>query len=80
MRLNPVNITILVESWGKKCIFYNPQNLLKSGMYILTIKEKDGKNNKACNLNRENTFRVNLGLRKQTFNDQDIANIISVND
>jgi hypothetical protein len=53
---------------------------LKSGVYVLTIKEKGGKNDKASNINRENAFRVNLGLRKQTFNNQDIVNIISVND
>jgi hypothetical protein len=59
--------TILVESWGEKGIFYNPQNVLKRGVYVLTIKEKDGTNDKGSNLNRENIFRVNLGLRKQTF-------------
>ncbi len=34
--------TVLVESWGEKGIFYNPENKLKRGIYILTIKEKDG--------------------------------------
>lgn len=29
-----LNDTILVESWGEKGIFYNPQNVLKRGMYI----------------------------------------------
>lgn len=59
--------TTVVESWGEKGIFYNPQNVLKRGVYVLTIKEKDGKNDKASNLNRENIFRVNIGLRKEMF-------------
>lgn len=33
--------TILVESWGEKGIFYNPGHVLKRGVYILTVKEKD---------------------------------------
>ncbi len=33
----------------------------------MTIKEKDGDNDKSSNLNRDNVFRVNLGIRKKTF-------------
>ncbi|MCI8404339.1 MAG: hypothetical protein HFE49_05500 [Clostridia bacterium] len=58
---------VLVNSWGEKGIFYNPDNLLKRGVYILTVKEKDGENDKSSNLNRDNVYRVNLGLRKETF-------------
>lgn len=36
-------------------------------MYILTIKEKDGDNDNGSNLDRENVYRVNLGIRKKTF-------------
>jgi len=57
--------TVLVESWGEKGIFYNPYNTLKRGVYVLTIKEKDGDNDKSSNLNRDNIFRVNLGIRKK---------------
>lgn len=31
--------TVLVDSWGEKGIFYNPNHVLKRGVYILTIKE-----------------------------------------
>lgn len=58
---------VLVNSWGEEGIFYNPQQKLKRGVYILTIKEKDGTNDKSSNLNRDNIFRVNLGIRKATF-------------
>lgn len=61
--------TVLVESWGEKGIFYNPDHALKRGVYVLTMKEKDGANDKASNLSREGIFRVNMGLRKQTFSE-----------
>ena len=59
--------TVLVDSWGEKGIFYNPNHVLKRGVYILTIKEKDGDNDNGSNLDRENVYRVNLGIRKKTF-------------
>lgn len=57
----------LVRSWGEDSLFYNPDNRLKRGVYILTIKEKDGLNDSASNLNRENIYRVNIGIRKNSF-------------
>ncbi|RRD38431.1 hypothetical protein EII29_10340 [Leptotrichia sp. OH3620_COT-345] len=59
--------TVLINSWGERGVFYNPNNKLKRGIYILTIKEKDGENDKSSDLNRENIYRVNLGIRKNTF-------------
>ncbi len=59
--------TVLVESWGEIGIFYNPQQKLKRGIYVATIKQKDGDNDKASNLNREGVFRLNIGLSKKTF-------------
>lgn len=35
-------------------------------VYVLTVKEKDGNNDKGSMLNRDNVYRVNVGLRKQT--------------
>lgn len=58
---------VLTESWGEKGIFYNPGRKLKRGVYVLTIKEKDGANDKGSNLNRPDIYRVNLGVRKNTF-------------
>ncbi|MDE7326369.1 MAG: hypothetical protein K2N63_08850 [Lachnospiraceae bacterium] len=59
--------TILVNSWGEQGIFYNPDRKLKRGIYVLTIKEKDGDNDRSSNLNREDVYRMNLGVRKSTF-------------
>ena len=57
----------LLDSWGEKSFFYNPNNLLPRGIYFCTIKEKDGANDKASDLNRDGIFRVNFGISKQTF-------------
>jgi hypothetical protein len=58
---------VLVDSWGEKGMFYNPNKTLKRGVYVLTIKEKDGDNDKSSMLNRENIYRINIGLKKETF-------------
>ncbi len=65
--INNFKGTVLIESWGEKSVFYNLNNKFKRGVYFLTVKEKDGENDKASNLNRQGVFRVNLGIRKNTF-------------
>lgn len=77
---NPVSIDSIIEytttnhegtvvnyNWGEQGLFYNPDNVLPKGIYILTFKEKDGPNDKASNLNREGYYRLNLGISKVTF-------------
>ena len=59
--------TLRAESWGESGIFYNPGGVLKRGVYVLTVKEKDGANDRASQLNRPGIYRVNLGLRKETY-------------
>lgn len=59
--------TVLVKSWGERGIFYNPDNRFKRGIYVMTIKEKDGENDKSSRLDRENVYRVNIGIRKSTY-------------
>ena len=59
--------TILVNSWGERGIFYNPAGKLKRGIYVLTVKEKDGDNDKSSKLDRKDVYRMNLGIRKNSF-------------
>lgn len=59
--------TVLLNSWGEAGIFYNPGHVLKRGVYVLTVKEKDGDNDRASQLNRKGVYRVNMGLRKPAF-------------
>ena len=41
-----------MESWGEKGIFYNSGRVLKRGVYILAVKEKDGDNDKGSKPDR----------------------------
>lgn len=59
--------TAEVKSWGERGIFYNPGGALKRGVYVLTVKEKDGANDKASHLDRPGIYRVSLGLRRGTY-------------
>lgn len=63
------HLTDVVEvvSWGERSLFYNPGGVLKRGVYVMTIKEKDGPNDKGSKLNRDHVWRVNVGIRPTTF-------------
>jgi len=52
---------------GERRVFYNPEELLKRGVYFCTLKNKDGENDKASGLNRPSVFRLNFGVSKKTF-------------
>lgn len=65
-KINLPDISI-VESWGETGVFYNPDNRFKRGVYVLTIKEKDGDNDKASVLNRKDVYRLNFGIKRDTF-------------
>ncbi|WLP93817.1 DUF6194 family protein [Psychrobacter sp. M13] len=54
-------------SWGETSLFYNPDNILPNGVYFCTIKEQDGDNDSASNLNRESVFRLSLGVGKEVY-------------
>ena len=56
-----------VASWGETSFFYNPDRQLPRGIYFATIKEKDGKNDRASNLDRSDVFRLNIGISKSTY-------------
>lgn len=55
------------KNWGERGLFYNPEFKLTKGIYILTVKEKDGPNDKASNVDRDGIYRLNLGISKTTF-------------
>jgi len=55
------------SSWGETSLFYNPESLLPNGVYFCTIKEKDGENDKASNLDREGIYRLSIGISKESY-------------
>ncbi len=55
-------------NWGERGLFYNPGNRLPLGAYMMTFKERDGKNDSASRINRQpGLFRLNLKISKETF-------------
>jgi Family of unknown function (DUF6194) len=54
-------------SWGETSMFYNPGQALPNGVYFCTIKEHDGANDKSSNLDRDDVFRVAIGLRRESY-------------
>ena len=59
--------TRVVEAWGERSIFYDPGLMLPRGVYFVTVKEKDGENDKASHLDRPGVFRLNVGTTKPLF-------------
>ena len=57
------------NTWGERAYFYNPGGVLKRGTYFTTIKEKDGENDRASDLNRDGFWRLNMGIHRATFLD-----------
>lgn len=55
------------SSWGETSLFYNPEKLLPNGVYFCTIKEKNGANDKASDLDRDGVFRLSIGINKDRY-------------
>lgn len=55
------------RTWGERSFFYNPDGSSPHGTYFVTIKEKNGDNDKASALDRPGIYRVNFGVGKMTF-------------
>lgn len=55
------------ESWGEISYFYNPEQRFARGTYFLTIKERDGSNDRASALDREGVWRLNFALPKAQY-------------
>ena len=54
-------------SWGETSLFYNPQKQLPNGVYFCTIKEKNGDNDKASDLDRDSVFRLSIGISQKSY-------------
>jgi hypothetical protein len=68
--MNNYHGLVCESNWGETCLFYNPEKKLKKGVYLLTFKEKDGKNDNSSQLkDKKGFYRLNLGITKRTFLD-----------
>jgi hypothetical protein len=55
------------SSWGEISLFYNPGQVLPNGVYFCTIKEKNGDNDKASDLDRVGIYRLSIGISKESY-------------
>lgn len=62
--------TVITPAWGETTLFYNPQDKLKRGTYFATVKEKDGANDRASELDRDGVYRLNIGASRDLFEEQ----------
>lgn len=65
--VNEFDGVIPKASWGETSLFYNPGKLLPNGVYFCTIKEKNGDNDKASDLDREGIYRLSIGISKESY-------------
>lgn len=56
-----------VESWGETSFFYNPGRALARGAYFCTLKDHDGKNDRASALDRPGVYRLSFGVAPSTY-------------
>jgi hypothetical protein len=54
-------------SFGETSLFYNPGQVLPNGVHFCTIKEHDSANDKSSNLDREQVFRLAIGLARDSY-------------
>lgn len=59
---------VVRSTWGEQALFYNRDNRLPHGVYFCTIKDHDGPNDRASQLDRPNVYRVSLGLPPARYN------------
>ena len=65
--LNRFNQLVVKKTWGETSLFFNPKGASAHGSYFLTIKESDGENDQASNLDRDGVFRVSFGVSRISY-------------
>jgi hypothetical protein len=58
---------IVTNAYRERSFFYNPDGSLPKGIYFATIKESNGPNDKASNLDREGVYRFSIGVGKKQY-------------
>lgn len=53
---------VRISSWGEEGWFYNPGRTKPRGVYVATLKQKDGANDRASQLDRSGAYRLNIGV------------------
>jgi hypothetical protein len=65
--LNRFNHLAVKKTWGETSLFFDPNEVSAHGSYFVTIKESDGANDQASNLDRDGIFRVSFGVSRNSY-------------
>lgn len=57
----------VVDAWGDRFFYYNPDRNQPDEIYFATLKGQDDDYDNVSNLNRPSVFRLNIGISKPTF-------------
>ena len=60
--LNRFDHLVVKKTWGETSLFFNPNGASAHGSYFVTMKDSDGENDKASNLDRDGIFRISFGI------------------
>lgn len=55
------------EVQGEITYFYNPDSVLKNGVYFCTIKEADTNHDKSSDLSRSGIYRISTGITREMY-------------
>jgi hypothetical protein len=58
---------LVKASWGESALFYNPDQRLPNGIYFCTIKQQNGDNDRASQLDRKGVYRLSLGINRKSY-------------
>ena len=65
--MNQFQGVTLKNAYRERSFFYNPGKVLPHGIYFSTIKESDGPNDAFSQLDREDIFRISIGMGKRKY-------------
>ena len=65
--LDALDGVVQKQSWGEIAWFHNPGARLASGVYVATIKLRDGPNDRASNLDGDGVHRLNFSMERAEF-------------
>lgn len=54
-------------AWGETAYFYNPAGRFSSGAYFATLKTRNGENDRASGLDRQDVWRLAMGIGKEAY-------------
>lgn len=55
------------KTWGETAFFFSSGLEMKRGIYVCTLKDKDGENDSGSCLDRPGVYRLNIGLPADVF-------------